>query len=312
MPLLAAESHYRSQQRLGVAALAAVAREWQSIGTDFDSGWSRIGPRIVALVAAAQLGAARDGEAYVGDALDEQGISVRSVAAVGPAATVGAYSLDGLTVGSLDDLLYGAVVRARTGAADSLGDRLALGRSFLEVVVPSQVADAGRAATAASISARPKTGWTRMVNPPCCQRCAVLAGKLFRHNAGFARHPRCDCRHIPTAESDWRAVGIFIGPEDVKDLTRDQRRAISDGADMNQVINAHRAGARSADGMTTLEGRSVRGVAGRRLAPGGVEKVAGDRYRRASTARLTPAGIYERAKTREESIALLREHGYLL
>jgi len=311
--LQAAADHYRSQQRLATAALAAVVGEWSSIGGDFDAGWGRVGPRMVALLSSAQVGAARDASAYIDMSLAEQRVTTAPVASVVPSGAVGAYALDGLTVGSLDSLLYGAVVHARTGVAESLGDRLALGRSFLEIVVPSQVADAGRAVTAAGITARPRIGWTRLVNPPCCQRCAVLAGAWFRHNMGFARHPRCDCRHVPAAEADWRDAGSFIGPDDVKDLTGDQRRAIKAGADMNQVINSHRAGARSKDGMTTTEGRSVRGVAGRRLADAsGAEKVAGQRYRRATAARLTPAGIYTQTTTREEAVALLRRHGYLI
>lgn len=310
--LQAAANYYRSQQRLATATLASVQREWSTIGSDFDSGWVRVGPRMAALLAAGQVGAARDASAYIDDALTEQRVTAPPFASVVPAGAVGAYSLDGLTVGSLDSLLYGAVVHARSGVAESLGDRIALGRSFLELVVPSQVADAGRAASAAGISARPRIGWTRLVNPPCCQRCAVLAGAWFSHNMGFARHPRCDCRHVPAAEADWRDAGSFIGADDVKDLTRDQRRAIADGADLNQVINAHRAGARSKDGMTTTEGRSVRGVAGRRLADASsAEKVAGQRYRRATAARLTPAGIYAQTTTREEAVALLRQHGYL-
>jgi hypothetical protein len=66
------------------------------------------------------------------------------------------------------------------------------------------VSDAARDATSASIVARPQIGWVRMVNPPCCSRCAVLAGRSLQWNDGFQRHPRCDCLHIPSQENRQR------------------------------------------------------------------------------------------------------------
>jgi hypothetical protein len=283
------------------------------MGEDFDASWRLVGPRLVAIVTAAQLGAARDSSAYVGAALAEQGIRSTPDGTVAPGAFAGvASSLDGLTYGSLDDLLYGAVVNARSATADSLSQRLAAGRTWLDTAVHTQVADAGRMASSTDITSRPRIGWTRMVNPPCCQRCAALAGKFFRSNTGFQRHPRCDCRHVPSTEAAWDAIGVRIGPEDVTDLTIAQRRAIGDGADMNQVVNSHRAGARSADLMTTNEGVTKRGVAGRRLidASGAEGKIG--RYSRSSAQRLTPEGIYRVSATREEALLRLRQNGYLL
>jgi hypothetical protein len=151
-----------------------------------------------------------------------------------------------------------------------------------------------------------------MVNPPCCQRCAVLAGQVFRSNQGFARHPRCDCVHVPTTETDWRDAGVLIGAEDVKDLTIAQRKAIADGADMNQVINAHRHGSRSKDLMATTEGVTKRGVAGKRLIEQGGSTRGTGRYSTARTTRLTPKGIYEVAADRDEALTLLKQHGYII
>ena len=136
-----------------------------------------------------------------------------------------------------------------------------------------------------------------MVSAPCCQRCAVLAGKFFKWNDGFLRHPRCDCRHIPAKDSDWQGRTSEVGPDQIRDLTQAQRQAIADGADQNQVINAHRRGARSADGMSTSEGTTRRGFAGQR---------------RPGQQRMTPEAIYRTSATREEAIEKLRANGYIL
>lgn len=129
----------------------------------------------------------------------------------------------------------------------------------MDLLVQTQIADAGRMVATTAIAVTPRTGWVRQVNPPCCKRCAVLAGKLFKKNQGFDRHPGCDCTHIPWLEATDDDPGINIGPDDVKDLTIAERKAIELGGDMNQVINASRKGARSADGMWTTEGTTKRG-----------------------------------------------------
>lgn len=224
---------YRSQQERIVAAIAYAAQEWATIGEDFDAGWARIGPRLTVLVTAAQLGAARAGAAYVPAALEAQGQSVTADAEVRPAGFAGIAS-DGRPLASL---LYGAVTHARTVSAESLLERLAAGRRWLDMAVQTQVADAARDASMAAVTARPRVKWVRIVNPPCCQRCAVLAGHVYAHSTGFKRHPRCDCSMLPQTVANPDAVGMRIGPEDVKDLTRLQRRAIADGADFNKVIN---------------------------------------------------------------------------
>lgn len=285
----AVSDHYRAQQRTLLRALAAVRSEWARMGQDFDSSWRGIGPRVVSLTAAAQVGAARDGIAYVPAALEEQDLPTETVGRPRALAFVGsATSLDGLTYGSLDDLLYGAVVHARTANVTSLPERLQVGGRHLERLVHTQISDAARMAASTTISATHGAGWVRMVNPPCCQRCAILAGKFFHSNGGFQRHPQCDCRHVPTNGARWTDVGADVKPDDIKDLTQAQRKAIAEGSDMNRVINSHRAGKRSDDLMSTFE--------------------AAKRGRR----RLTPEGIYKVSATREEALRRLREHGYLL
>jgi hypothetical protein len=255
------------------------------MGADFDASWARVGPRILLLTASAQLGAARSGAAYVPDTLAELGAPVDPVGEVVPEAFSGIAS-DGRP---LDTLLGESVIRAKVardnGAAAS--DALTAAGRALDMYVHTQIADAARGAASVAIAARPTVGWVRMVNPPCCGRCAVLAGKWFRYNQGFQRHPRCDCRHVPAPEDVAGDVGtspaaLFSGGH-VKGLTSGQAKAITEGADPARVINA----SRKASGMTTTEAA----VKGRR--------------------RLTPDGIYRMATTREGALQLLREHGYL-
>lgn len=233
MVLQAVSDHYRTQQRLITATLLLVRGEWSKMGENFDTSWARVGPRLALLTASAQVGSARNGIAYVGSVLEEQGTPVEPVARIQPRALAGVAS-DGRPLGSL---LYGAVIHARTAKADSLPERLRVGGLWLDRLVKTQVADASRDAARVAMTARPGVQWVRIVAPPCCQRCAVLAGRVYRYSQGFDRHPGCDCSMLPQTVANPDAVGIKIGPDDVKDLTRKQRQAIADGADFNKTIN---------------------------------------------------------------------------
>lgn len=206
------------------------------MGDDFDAGWKRVGPRLSLLVASAQLGAARDGAAYVPSVLEAQGQSVSPDADVVPHAFAGV-AADGRP---LESLLYGSVVHARTAQVDSLAARLDVGGSVLDMLVRTSVADAGRDAAMVGATVRPRVEWVRMVNAPCCKRCAVLAGRVYRYSQAFQRHPGCDCTMIPQTVAKPDAPGLAIGPGDVKDLTRKERQAIADGADFNATVNASR------------------------------------------------------------------------
>ena len=260
-------------------------REWRKLGSvdEFD----RIAPRLSLIVSAGQLGAAREAAAATVALIGE------GVGFVDPAAFAGVAS-DGR---ALSGLLYSPVVHARSlyGSGLTDADIMEAAGKNLSTIARTQVADAWRGASGAAIAATPQAGFYRVVEPPCCQRCAVLAGKFFRWNAGFQRHPRCDCVHRPAMPGDPAPAGIE--PEQIKDLTAAQRQAIADGADMNQVINSHRAGSRSVDKMTTTEGMSRSGFA----------RSAGAKGRR-----LTPEAIYRVSATREEAVRLLAKNGYIV
>lgn len=297
---------YRAQQRRSVLALGRVAREWAKMGSNFEQSWRQVGPRLAVLLAAAQLGAARDGAAYVPRVLDETGQAADPEGELEPRSLAGVAS-DGRP---LDGLLYGAVVTAgrQHSTGQTVPQALAAGGAFLSMATRTQIADAGRDATSAAMVARPQiTGYVRMVNPPTCPRCAVLAGKWFGWNMGFERHPRCDCTHIPAAEDmagDLRTDPVALVREgQVTGLSKADAAAIKDGADVAQVINAHR-GMRTAQVYgrkvkITTEGTTVRGFAGKRIGA-------------SRTPRLRPEAIYQVAEDRADAIRLLKRFGYIV
>jgi hypothetical protein len=97
-------------------------------------------------------------------------------------------------------------------------------------------------------------------------------------------------------------------PDQITGLTVGDRKAIDEGADMNQVLNAHRG---LQGGMETAEGTSRQGVFG-----GYIRSSDGSITRRAkgtaNPQRLTPNGIYRLAKDdREWAVKMLKQFGYL-
>lgn len=274
----AVSDHFAAQQALASEAFGAVRSEWLQIGDDFDAGWPRVGPRITLLTGSAQLGAARNAVGYVPAALDEIGHNVKPDGAVNPRAFAG-FASDGRR---LDTLLYGAVVTARAAQVDTLTDRLAAGSDWLRMAVSTQVADAGRQAAGVSIASRPRTGYVRETGTKCCGRCAVLAGKFFRYNTGFDRHPSCQCVHVPATEG-WAQRTALSAPSQITGISKAERDALGAGADLSQVVNARRG----SSGMTTTANTSRDAL------------------------RLTPEGIYRIASDRPQALSLLKAHGYL-
>ena len=297
---------YREQQRREAALILAVRRLWarMPIDGDWDVAWATIAPAVLSLVAAAQLDAFQAGAAMVPLALEQTGHPVEPVAQISAGAVTG-YASDGRP---LDALLDGVVPIAR-GAGS-----LRAGQAWLDTAVHLQVADAGRMGSSLAITARPGVGWVRMVNPPCCGNCAVLAGRFYRWSQGFARHYRCDCVHRPAHEQEGPDGYVETVPLDqIHDLTTTERQAVDDGADWVQVINARRGASR--DKMFTVEGTTRRGLAysAIRARHGAFAEAgkAGERYTRTTVARPTPEYIYARAKDRADALRLLSTYGYL-
>lgn len=185
-----ARQHYDQRQRLVIATAAAAMAMWSEVDeADLSGSWLARLPRLLTLLRAAQRAAAAQADSYVTRALAVQGFSPSPAGEVVPDALAGIGS-DGRPLVSL---LQAPVVATKVALARgvTLDRAIATGRANLEMVVRTQVADAGRVADGVAVAARPRTGYTRLLVPPSCGRCVILAGRYYRWNDGFARHPNC-------------------------------------------------------------------------------------------------------------------------
>jgi hypothetical protein len=287
--LSSAVEHYARQQRITLTALMA-ARGRLPVA------------ELTRLVTVLQVAAAQDSIDSIEPMLDEQDISAPSTGLV-PAAAFAGTASDGRALGTLF--------------------AQAASQHALELMVVTQIQDTARQAAAVSIATRPHIGYVRMLNPPSCSRCAILAGKFYRYNQGFLRHPRCDCRHVPSIES--LAGDLTTDPnayfhslpanEQDRIFTKAGAEAIRLGADVGQVVNARRvtSGMQFAQSKAikvdargvryTTEGTTRRGLA--------AQQQAGLRQHGPVQARLMPESILERAKDRDDAQRLLRLYGYI-
>ncbi len=303
----ATQDHYRRMQRLQVLALRSSRRSWTRVDwRHLSQSWTPVVARELApVIAGIQINAAAAGASYGALTLAEQGIWVAPEAFVDPRA-FGGYAADGR---SLDGLLYSPITSVKSWIADgrSVSEALAMGRGVLDTIVRTVVADAGRQAAGIDTATRKGVGYVRMLNPPSCHRCVVLAGRFYRWNAGFRRHPRCDCVHVQSVAGSTQAAldeGLISDPyEYFKSLPKDEQdkhfgkheaQAIRDGGDIFQVINSKR-GRR---GAFTTEGTGRHGNARDTLRPG--------------QRRMTPETIYRLNPNREDALKALRDQGYIL
>lgn len=300
-----ANGRLRRVRAVGRAASLAVRRLWAQVDRgDIAGSWRRLTPAAGAAVILGQDSVAEGAEKYLLTLLDTYGLEDDARAEFRPESLSGVAS-DGR---NLLTLMYQPAISAlsviKEGGTPAQG--LASGRFTADMIVRTQVSDAARVADGVALAVRPQLqGWVRMLSLPSCSRCILLAGRVYRWNEGFKRHPRCDCRHIPAPEdvlgdlrTDPRAAfDSMTAEEQNKAFTQAGAEAIRDGADISQVVNARRgmrsveiAGARR---LITTEG-TVRGQArGRRT-------------------RLMPEQIYLEANgNRSEAIRLLRIHGYV-
>lgn len=205
------------------------------------------------------------------------------------------------------EVLAGAVVQAKVAVKAGATSTEALDRagSWLTGVLLTTMADTGRAVVGADIAQRPTlTGYTRMLNAPSCSRCVILAGKWFRWNEGFLRHPRCDCRHVPASEdvagdlrtdpyayfnslSEEQQNKMFrphgVSKEQADKIGRSNARAIRDGGDIYRIENVR------LNGLATARGKARYG----------------------SPDRMTVDDIYRTAGTRTNALKMLEREGYV-
>ena len=343
-----ARRYYAAQQRVVRSTNNRVQALWSQLNwQDLSSSWAAlVGPRVVEAVTAGQLRAAAQTDPYLDAMVAADGADPEVGGRVRPQAFAG-YASDGR---ALDSLLYIPVVTTKESiavGADQV-DAMMRGLNQLLRMSATQVADAGRTATGAGIAGRRTIqGYIRVATAPCCARCAILSGKEFGWNAGFQRHPRCDCIHMPAtlvARSSLRRGHLERqemfpttgrgGPRGFVDanryfesLSRAEQdrvftiagaRAIRDGADISSVVNARRgmytAAAYGRTVRATREGVTRRGAFYRSeraqaVARGQVPALG--RGFQLRTPRLLPEEIYRLADSRDEAIVMLRRFGYL-
>jgi hypothetical protein len=322
----AAADHYADQRRVMAATLGVARRPVtpQPPG-DFDGWFDANGPALVAAVVAGQRAAVADAEPYTAAVLDELGTPVDPEVVPDTTLLTGVAS-DGRP---LDSLMWGAVIRAKAGIASGETERAAWrsGADALLVRVQTQIADASRQAVGLSVAARRGVGSVRMLNPPSCSRCAVLAGRFYRYNAAFRRHPGCDCRSIPAREdsagdltTDPREYFDSLSPESQdKIFTRAGAEAIRAGASMDQVVNARRgmysAVAYGQPVTATHEGVTRRGLAYQSMSQATYFRTAAEqkrgRYRSLKAPRLMPESIKAYSTSRDDYLRLLQLYGYI-
>lgn len=288
--LQSADKYYTQQQQIAAATVAAAGKLWRRVTADFAPSWAEVRPAMLEVVQTGRLAAATTSTLYTPAVLAETNQVAAPAGRLNPAAFV-RNAPDGRDMGSLlDESVIRARIAVRGGAPASAA--LETAGAWLSGTLLTVMADTGRSVVGADIAQRPTlTGYVRMLNPPSCERCAILAGKWFRWNQGFLRHPRCDCRHIPASENvgsdlttdPYQYFNSLSKDEQTATFGRIESRAIRDGADIYRVVN----------------------IKGRGLA------TAKGHLRYGTPSRMTVDDIYRVAGTRTNAIKLMTREGYI-
>lgn len=312
------------------AALASIAA-WKRIdGKNLDMSWLHVLPQILAVISGAQRKAAASAPGYLERIAKAQHVAADIDGRLNADAFAGITG-DGRPLATL---LYAPVAlsKQRLGDGMPIPQVLETEGAHLAMLASTVVQDAQRMAVQAE-QARYTVlrGYVRQVTLPACPRCIILAGRVYRRSSGFLRHPKCDCVQVPCRDEEWvqeqDPARLFARmrsehPERLrKSLTEGDLQALDHGANLNQVVNAHRgmstANAYGRKITVTSEGATKRGIAGRRLIrEGGAKRPPGSTYRSARTPRLTPAQIFQEADSEgwddEEIVRQLKRFGYII
>lgn len=297
--LALAAARRKAREQLAARAALSAARLWRrlaiaSLTQSWDGGTGR---DLFLLASGAQLAAAGGAGQYADQALAFQGISGGGASGEPVPGAFAGIASDGRP---LQSLLYQPVIstKERIGLGMDAHTSFGIGQRELQRIVVTQVTDAGRTSDGVGIMSRYKAkGYVRVLTPPSCARCAILAGAYYSAEKAFPRHPRCDCIHLPIGDKGI-VPGVITNVGDYfKSLSEGEQRrffttagaqAIRDGANINQVVNA-RLGMSTAGGVkTTTSGITIHGKN-----------------------RLMPEAIYALASDRDEALRLLKRYGYL-
>lgn len=312
-------------------ALVSVRRSWRRMSPEFDVSWEAVvGRSVLAATVAAQDAVAAEAGRYVPRVLEQTGQRVADLDWEPDPQAWGGTAGDGRSVQSL---AYGGVARAKQAVAAGATTHQALvaGGAWLTQALGTVIADTARSAETTHAQGRRKTMYVRMLNPPSCGRCVILAGRSY-HTA-FERHPGCDCLSIPSSENvagdlltDPREYLDHLGDDELAKALGSRANAAAyreHGADMNQLVNAYRArwlgDGRHAGSVSkaqvygrsvryTTEGVTRRGWAGQSMRRAGYVQ---DSKGRLKTPRLMPESIFDIAEDRADAQRLLRLYGWV-
>lgn len=304
--------HYEDMQGLQRTAVVRARRAWAEVDHRYlSASWAEMLPLLAVSIGDVQLDAAMAGSSYSASTLAIRGQYEPPRSFVDPTAFIGVTD-DGR---DLEGPLYSPVIGTKQALAGgaTMSTALAIGRSRLDRLVLSTVADTARQASSIDITSRPAVGHIRMINPPSCDRCVILAGRFYRWNAGFLRHPNCSCVHTPAKAADaMKDEGLIADPyeyfnslapeEQASIFGKSEARSIRDGADIFQVTNARRGMSKVGTTPASRARFTTEGTT-RSANFGGT---TGRGYRRSVDE------IYRTAGTRTRALRMLEDDGYIL
>lgn len=213
---------------------------------NLNAGWDRVAVDIVREVTNGQLASATLSDPYV--TAVGQSVGVPGLPSATDPRLYAGVAPDGR---ELEPLLYGAVTTTKHAIGAGMGlEAMLQGAAFLAAAVKSAMADMGRMADMNLTLGRGYKSYVRAVSPGACSRCAILAG-IYSGAVAFQRHPNCQCIAVPVPNLKRAAqMGFAESPEEYfsslsvaeqnRIFTVAGAKAIRDGADIYQVVNARR------------------------------------------------------------------------
>lgn len=312
-----ARNHYRNQQKIALAGVRAVRKVVKASRTP-----AAATSAATTTLATYQLASAMNGAAAMAAEAGRDTLSV-------PAAFAGTTQLGWPIETPIETILD----RLRREAEEEVQRLTEVMFASLDLFVQAEIIAAGADAASVEIAAGNEwTNYVRVLDLPSCDRCVILAGRIYRDLDGFARHPRCDCQHWPVESwAEAEAAGLVTDPMvafergqiggfvTLKDgstrfkpsLSEADTRAIRDGADIQEVVNARRGGGRRPQGMTNAITADLFGRTVKATTEGTTARATWRRKNPRLPIRLRPESIYEHARDREDALRLLRLYGYL-
>lgn len=191
VPRVAAEYVASNTAEIG-AATSAVQRLWSRMDpADLDGSYAAIEPTLLAVWDTAQDRMQAAGTAYVPAVMRETGQRLPLPAySLAPGALVGTAGDGRSTEGLAYRALIGTKVEIATSGTSAEAALLRASR-FLTRATGTLMSDTHRTAERVAGASRGVALWVRVLVPPSCGRCVVLAGRVTGNETAFLRHPQC-------------------------------------------------------------------------------------------------------------------------